>query len=134
MPRASQTPEDVVELLVEHPQVAADLLGHARRTGNSWRGVLRRQLQRAADKGLRYMTGPELEYFMLRRWALEGLEDGHLAASVEPRDIRTPQVGRTGKLVVKAKSGGKEAREPEVFRPRNGETEAARNVWRADQW
>jgi glutamine synthetase len=31
------------------------------------RGVLRRQLKRAEDKGLRYMTGPELEFFLLRR-------------------------------------------------------------------
>src|ERR671934_1591410 len=31
------------------------------------RGVLRRQLDRAAEMGFRYMTGPELEFFMLRR-------------------------------------------------------------------
>src|ERR687883_297791 len=31
------------------------------------RGVLRRQLQRAEEMGLRYKTGPELEFFMLRR-------------------------------------------------------------------
>src|SRR5215467_12609204 len=31
------------------------------------RGVLRRQIQRAEEIGLRYMTGPELEFFMLRR-------------------------------------------------------------------
>src|SRR5260370_27533399 len=31
------------------------------------RGVLRRQLQRAEQLGLRYMTAPELEFFMLRR-------------------------------------------------------------------
>src|SRR5581483_9713017 len=31
------------------------------------RGVLRRQLQRAEERGFRYMTGPELEFFMLRR-------------------------------------------------------------------
>src|SRR5438094_1222125 len=36
------------------------------------RGVLRRQLKRAEDKGLRYMTGPELEFFMLPRSAVEG--------------------------------------------------------------
>jgi glutamine synthetase len=31
------------------------------------RGVLRRQLARAVEMGFRYMTGPELEFFMLRR-------------------------------------------------------------------
>src|SRR5437588_437391 len=31
------------------------------------RGVLRRQIQRAEALGFRYMTGPELEFFMLRR-------------------------------------------------------------------
>jgi glutamine synthetase len=30
------------------------------------RGVLRRQLQRAEDMGFRYLTGPELEFFLLR--------------------------------------------------------------------
>src|SRR5438874_4624960 len=48
------------------------------------RGVLRKQLQRAADKGLRYMTGPELEFFMLRRAALDGLGDGSPMAGIEP--------------------------------------------------
>jgi glutamine synthetase len=36
------------------------------------RGVLRRQLDCAAQAGFRYMTGPELEFFMLRRTG-----DGH---------------------------------------------------------
>src|SRR5215468_4519554 len=31
------------------------------------RSVLRKQLKRAEDMGLRFMTGPELEFFMLRR-------------------------------------------------------------------
>src|SRR5437868_14035043 len=31
------------------------------------RGVLRRQLERASSLNFRYMTGPELEFFMLRR-------------------------------------------------------------------
>ncbi|MBV8715680.1 MAG: glutamine synthetase beta-grasp domain-containing protein, partial [Chloroflexi bacterium] len=35
------------------------------------RGVLRRQLKRAEEQGLRYMTGPELEFFMLRRTTSE---------------------------------------------------------------
>src|SRR3981081_154566 len=38
------------------------------------RGVLRRQLARAEEMGLRYMTGPELEFFMLRRTTVDGLE------------------------------------------------------------
>ena len=41
------------------------------------RGVLRRVLQRAADKGLRYMTGPELEFFMLPRSAVDGIGIGN---------------------------------------------------------
>src|SRR6266853_217623 len=36
------------------------------------RGVLRRQLKRADDMGLRYMTGPELEFFMLPHSAVQG--------------------------------------------------------------
>jgi glutamine synthetase len=36
------------------------------------RGVLRRQLERAEEKGLRYMTGPELEFFMLPHTAVQG--------------------------------------------------------------
>lgn len=36
------------------------------------RGVLRRQLERAERLGFRYKTGPELEFFMLRRTALDG--------------------------------------------------------------
>jgi glutamine synthetase len=52
------------------------------------RGVLRRQLKRAEEKGLRYMTGPELEFFMLRRSALDDLADangnGHRTADVQP--------------------------------------------------
>src|SRR5499427_4012446 len=38
------------------------------------RSVLRRQLKRAEDMGLRYMTGPELEFFMLRRTGADALE------------------------------------------------------------
>jgi glutamine synthetase len=38
------------------------------------RGVLRRQLKRAEELGFRYMTGPELEFFMLRRTNPEGGE------------------------------------------------------------
>src|SRR5690242_8372499 len=39
------------------------------------RGVLRRQLKRAEEKGLRYMMGPELEFFMLRRILGDGRTD-----------------------------------------------------------
>jgi glutamine synthetase len=39
------------------------------------RGVLRRQLARATELGFRYVTGPELEFFMLRR---AGEADGQL--------------------------------------------------------
>ncbi|GAC1314650.1 MAG: type I glutamate--ammonia ligase [Chloroflexota bacterium] len=38
------------------------------------RGVLRRQLKRAADLGFRYMTGPELEFFMVRRTQFDGID------------------------------------------------------------
>jgi glutamine synthetase len=39
------------------------------------RGVLRRQIKRAEEEGFRYMTGPELEFFMLRRTHLDGFKD-----------------------------------------------------------
>src|SRR6266536_4175713 len=48
------------------------------------RGVLRKQLKRAADRGLRYMTGPELEFFMLRRSAMDGEDNNHGLPNVEP--------------------------------------------------
>jgi glutamine synthetase len=35
------------------------------------RGVLRRQIKLSEDMGFRYMTGPELEFFMVRRAGLE---------------------------------------------------------------
>src|SRR5215211_1180701 len=38
------------------------------------RGVLRRQLKRAEELGFRYKTGPELEFFMLRRASSNGDE------------------------------------------------------------
>src|SRR5882762_7964306 len=40
------------------------------------RGVLKRQISRATELGFRYMTGPELEFFMLRRTAVDGVEPG----------------------------------------------------------
>src|SRR5438067_6347663 len=48
------------------------------------RGVLRRQLARAEACGLRYMTGPELEFFMLRRTPVDGVEDNDGKPTVEP--------------------------------------------------
>src|SRR5436309_5822583 len=48
------------------------------------RGVLRRQIARAEAMGLRYMTGPELEFFMLRRTALDGSEERRERPIVEP--------------------------------------------------
>src|SRR5215471_18433308 len=39
------------------------------------RAVLRKQLKRAEDLGLRYMTGPELEFFMLRRTGGDASDD-----------------------------------------------------------
>src|SRR5207237_4877884 len=52
------------------------------------RGVLRRQLARAEGMGLRYMTGPELEFFMLRRTPLDGSEapNGHPIVEPLPHD------------------------------------------------
>src|ERR1700704_2755814 len=47
------------------------------------RGVLRRVLQGATDKGLRYMTGPELEFFMLRRTSVDGFEESNGLPTVE---------------------------------------------------
>src|SRR5437763_2152523 len=51
------------------------------------RGVLRRQIDRAQQLGFRYMTGPELEFFMLRRSAFDGSGvelDGNALANVKP--------------------------------------------------
>src|SRR5258708_22309077 len=61
------------------------------------RGVLRRQLKRAEDKGLRYMTGPELEFFMLPHSAVEGFNGsstngngngGHQVGLLPPHNTR----------------------------------------------
>jgi glutamine synthetase len=41
------------------------------------RGVLRRQIARVEELGFRYMTGPELEFFMLRRTGTDGVELDH---------------------------------------------------------
>jgi glutamine synthetase len=76
------------------------------------RGVLRRQLQRAEQLGLRYMTGPELEFFMLRRTQLEAdTEAGHNGTPiVEPLphdqagyfDLTTDEAANVRKEMVEA--------------------------------
>src|SRR4051794_29888810 len=48
------------------------------------RGVLRRQLRRAEERGFRYMTGPELEFFMLRRPVLDGVDGSGALSRVAP--------------------------------------------------
>ena len=52
------------------------------------RGVLRRQLKRAEDMGLRYMTGPELEFFLLRRTAPTASSRQRLPTSSRCRTTR----------------------------------------------
>jgi len=74
------------------------------------RGVLRRQLQRAADLGLRYMTGPELEFFMLRRTALDGETESDRQPIVAPLphdqagyfDLTTDEASNVRKEMVEA--------------------------------
>ena len=49
---------------------------------------VRRQLQRAESIGFRYMTGPELEFFMLRRRSIDGVEqNGNGQPIVEPAAV-----------------------------------------------
>ncbi len=50
------------------------------------RGVLRRQMQKAADLGYHLMTGPELEFFMLRRTGGNGNSGGPLSVEPLPHD------------------------------------------------
>jgi glutamine synthetase len=57
------------------------------------RGVLRRQLQRAEDLGLRYMTGPELEFFMLRRTVVDGTEPQPASGSLNVEPLPHDQAG-----------------------------------------
>ncbi len=74
------------------------------------RGVLRRQLARAEAKGLRYMTGPELEFFMLRRTSLDGSDDHDGQPVVEPLphdqagyfDLTTDEASNVRKEMVEA--------------------------------
>jgi glutamine synthetase len=71
------------------------------------RGVLRRQIKLAEDMGFRYMTGPELEFFMVRRTGLE-LDNG--MPKVEPLphdqagyfDLTTDEASNVRKKMVEA--------------------------------
>src|SRR5919202_1957949 len=73
------------------------------------RGVLRRQLQRAEEMGFRYMTGPELEFFMLRR-SLNGSESNGGGPAVETLphdqagyfDLTTDEAANVRKQMVEA--------------------------------
>ncbi|MCA1646934.1 MAG: type I glutamate--ammonia ligase [Chloroflexi bacterium] len=74
------------------------------------RGVLRRQLKRAEEMGLRYMTGPELEFFMLRRAAADGNAAPNGLPLVEPLphdragyfDLATDEASNVRKEMVEA--------------------------------
>src|SRR5262245_49259878 len=57
------------------------------------RGVLRRQLERATSLGLRYMTGPELEFFMLRRTAPDGVPDDDTNGGLRVEPLPHDQAG-----------------------------------------
>jgi glutamine synthetase len=50
------------------------------------RGVLRGQLKKAEEMGFRYMTGPELEFFMLRRAAPNGENANGMFVEPLPHD------------------------------------------------
>jgi glutamine synthetase len=72
------------------------------------RGVLRRQIKQAEDMGFRYMTGPELEFFMVRRTGLEPGSNGF--PNVEPLphdqagyfDLTTDEASNVRKKMVEA--------------------------------
>jgi glutamine synthetase len=74
------------------------------------RAVLRRQLKRAEDKGFRYMTGPELEFFMLQRRRPNGFEVEGNALPIEPLphdqagyfDLTTDEAANVRKEMVEA--------------------------------
>src|SRR5216684_5758503 len=71
------------------------------------RGVLRRQIKLSEDMGYRYMTGPELEFFMVRR---AGLESDNGLPTVEPLphdqagyfDLTTDEASNVRKKMVEA--------------------------------
>src|SRR6266545_3467574 len=76
------------------------------------RGVLRKQLQRAAELGFTYKTGPELEFFMLRRAAdtSNGMNGTGALPVVEPLphdaagyfDLTTDEAANVRKEMVEA--------------------------------
>jgi glutamine synthetase len=74
------------------------------------RGVLRRQLKRAAEMGFGYKTGPELEFFMLRRVAHSGNGSNGSLPVVEPLphdgagyfDLTTDEAANVRKEMVQA--------------------------------
>jgi glutamine synthetase len=77
------------------------------------RGVLRNQIKRATEHGFRYMTGPELEFFMLRRTAADEAEqngNGTAPPRVEPLphdqagyfDLTTDEAANVRKEMVEA--------------------------------
>ncbi|MGI9147703.1 MAG: type I glutamate--ammonia ligase [Chloroflexota bacterium] len=71
------------------------------------RGVLRRQIKLAEDMGFRYMTGPELEFFMLRRNGLEA-DNGLPKVEALPHDqagyfdLTTDEASNVRKKMVEA--------------------------------
>src|SRR5438105_15003968 len=75
------------------------------------RGVLRRQLARASSLNFRYMTGPELEFFMLRRTPTDGFNPDSVGVpNVEPLphdqagyfDLTTDEAANVRKEMVEA--------------------------------
>src|SRR2546423_11145142 len=76
------------------------------------RAVLRKQLKRAEELSFRYMTGPELEFFLLRRAAANGSDgaNGNGLAAVEPLphdqagyfDLTTDEASNVRKEMVEA--------------------------------
>ncbi len=75
------------------------------------RAVLRKQLQKAQDLGFRYMTGPELEFFLLRRAVANGSNgEGNGLPVVEPLphdqagyfDLTTDEASNVRKEMVEA--------------------------------
>src|ERR1700730_9826746 len=71
------------------------------------RGVLRRQIKLATDMGFRYMTGPELEFFMVRRTEIEE-NDGKPTVEPLPHDqagyfdLTTDEASNVRKKMVEA--------------------------------
>src|SRR5207302_3623231 len=75
------------------------------------RGVLRRQLERASSLNFRNMTGPELEFFMLRRTPTDGFDPDSVGVpNVEPLphdqagyfDLTTDEAANVRKEMVEA--------------------------------